>query len=118
MQTLSTAYANYFNIRNKRHGHLFETRFKSIEVLTDEYLVHVSRYIHLNPSSAQLVTKPEDYKWSSYNHYLGQVNTDFVDERIVVSYFAKANPTADYRKFVESRIDYQRKISFQKLFLE
>ncbi len=118
MQTLSTAYANYFNTRYKRQGHLFEARFKNIEVTTDEYLIHLSRYIHLNPSSSQIVQSPQHYKWGSYKHYLGNGSLDFIDERIILAYFSKDNPRRDYQEFVESRIEYQKDISLQKLLLE
>lgn len=118
MQTLTTAHANYFNLRHKRTGHLFEARFKHVEVTTDEFLVHVSRYIHLNPSSAGLVRNPEDYVWTSYQHYLGKVDLGFVDERLILAYFSKIDPVKDYKEFVEARVDYQREISLQKMFLE
>ncbi len=118
MQILTTAYANYFNLRHRRNGHLFEARFKHVEVTTDEYLVHLSRYIHLNPSSAGLVSKPEKYNWSSYKHYLGKENLEFVDERLILSYFSKKDPIKDYQEFIDLRIDYQKDISLQKLALE
>ncbi len=89
MQTLTTAYANYFNLRYHRTGHLFEARFKHVDVTTDEYLVHLSRYIHLNPSSAGLVKKPEEYPWTSYRHYLGIEEMSFVDERLTCLFLEK-----------------------------
>jgi len=118
MQVLSTSYATYFNFKHKRKGHLFENRFKHIEVGTDEYLIHLSRYIHLNASSARLVKMPEEYLWSSYRYYLGLDNLNFVEKRLVLGYFSKKNPTKDYKEFVDSRIDYQKEISIQKLLLE
>jgi REP element-mobilizing transposase RayT len=118
MHSLTTSYVVYFNSKYKKKGHLFEGRYKHIEITTDEYLVHLSRYIHLNPSSAGLVKTPENYPWSSYRHYLGLEREKFVDERVVLGYFSSKNAVSDYKYFVESRIDYQKEISFQKLFLE
>lgn len=118
MQVVTTSYATYFNLKYKRKGHLFEGRYKHIAVETDEYLVHLSRYIHLNPTSASIVKKPKDYYWSSYRHYLGLERLDFVDEKPILSYFSSNDPIKDYGEFVESRIDYQKEISLQKLFAE
>ena len=118
MHALNTAYTMYFNLRHSRSGHVFEGPFRDVLVKTDEYLVHVSRYIHLNPSSAGIVKKPQDYHWSSYRHYLELAKMVFIDEEPILSYFSKKDPVRDYREFVESRIDYQREINLQKLFLE
>ena len=118
MQTLNTAYSMYFNLKHRHIGHLFQGKFKYVLVETDEYLVHLSRYIHLNPASAGIVKKPEDYQWSSYNHYLNIDKLEFIEEKPILSYFSSKNLLDDYKDFVESRIDYQREISLQKLFLE
>ena len=118
MQSLMTSYATYFNIKHRRIGHLFQGRFKHIQVETDEYLVHLSRYIHLNPSSAAMVKKPEDYMWSSYRHYLNLDKTPFVNEAPVLGYFSRKDSVEDYKNFVESRIDYQKEINIAKLFIE
>ncbi|OGY26930.1 MAG: hypothetical protein A2Z11_02615 [Candidatus Woykebacteria bacterium RBG_16_43_9] len=118
MQSTMTSYATYFNFKHRRRGHLFQGRFKHIPVDQEEYLTHLSRYIHLNPSSASLVKKPEYYEWSSYRYYLDLEKTAFVDKKTILNYFSAKNPVEDYKLFVESRIDYQKDISLQKLFLE
>jgi len=118
MQSLMTSYATYFNLKHNRTGHLLQGRFKHVLVETDEYLVHVSRYIHLNPSSAGIVRKPEDYPWSSYKHFLGLDKLTFIDKKPILAYFSRKNPVGDYQDFVNSQIDYQREISIQKLFAE
>lgn len=118
LQVTNTAYVNYFNLKYKRYGSLFQSHCKAIFVETDEYLVHLSRYIHLNASSANLVRKPEDSKWTSYKHYLGLEKLKFVDESVILDYFSSKNPIADYKEFIESRIDYQKEISLQKLMIE
>ncbi|NOY15088.1 MAG: hypothetical protein GXP43_02620, partial [bacterium] len=65
-----TSFSRYFNIKNKNHGGVFEGRFKAALVESDEYLTHLSRYIHLNPVTARIVENPEDYQFSSYTFYL------------------------------------------------
>ena len=49
MQRFNTAYTTYFNLRHRRSGHLYQGRYKAILVEADEYLLELSRYIHLNP---------------------------------------------------------------------
>ncbi len=64
------SYAKYFNLRHKRSGPLWSSRFKSVEVVDDEQLLHLTRYIHLNPTSAGYVNMPEDWQYSSYMEYI------------------------------------------------
>lgn len=70
MHRLDTSYTKYFNLNNHRSGHLFEYAFKAKEIGSDELLLHIARYIHLNPILAGLVALPEEWKWSSYKDYL------------------------------------------------
>lgn len=63
MRSLMTSYARYFNLRHKRTGSLVESRYKSSRIYDDDYLTHISRYIHLNPRSWKY------YPFSSINFY-------------------------------------------------
>ena len=65
MQTLHSAYAQSFNRRHGRVGHLFQDRYRAFIVEKDRYLVALLRYVHRNPCEAGLVSRPEDYPWSS-----------------------------------------------------
>jgi len=49
MQRFNTAYITYYNLRHHKSGHLYQGRYKAILVEADEYLLELSRYIHLNP---------------------------------------------------------------------
>jgi len=86
MHTLNTSYTVYFNHRHKRAGHLFQGRYKAVLVQADEYLHHLSRYIHLNPLRAKIVKDPKEYIWSSYSDYVfkekkeGFLTTEFILE--------------------------------------
>lgn len=71
MQRLQSAYASYFNERHHHLGHLFQGRFGSQGIESNEQLLAVMRYIHRNPVEAGL-SKTLDYAWSSYGEYLGQ----------------------------------------------
>ncbi|MBY4676814.1 REP-associated tyrosine transposase [Marinobacterium arenosum] len=68
MQSLNSGYAQLINQRFRRSGHLWSGRFKSSLIDSDHYLLTCMRYIELNPVRAGMVTRPEDYRWSSYRH--------------------------------------------------
>lgn len=104
MLRLSTSYAKYFNIKYEEVGSLFQDRFKAKLIETDEYLLQLSRYIHRNPKEL-LPSTPGvelvDYQWSSYAAYLNGAKNELVDPHFILDYFAKANPSKDYKDFVE-----------------
>jgi putative transposase len=66
MKRLAQSYVQYVNRTYRRTGPLFEGRFRSSVIETDEYLLACQRYIELNPLRAALVKSPADYPWSSY----------------------------------------------------
>ncbi len=72
MRDLNGHYTIYFNKAHKRYGHLFQGRYKAILVDRDNYLLELSRYIHLNPVRAGILSKPEDYGYSSMPYYTGK----------------------------------------------
>lgn len=65
MKRLGVRYASWFNRKYGRVGHLFQDRFKSLAVESDEYLVALLRYVWNNPVTAGLVIDPDEYRWSS-----------------------------------------------------
>ncbi len=69
MQYLNGSDTSYFNHRHSRAGHLFQGRIKANLIEEDGYFLQVSRYLHLNPVRANLVARPEDYRWSNYRGY-------------------------------------------------
>jgi putative transposase len=80
MHQLKTAYTVYFNRRHRMVGHLFQGRFKSVVVEAESYLLELSRYLHLNPVTGEILGEgtPEErrerlrsYTWSSYRGYAG-----------------------------------------------
>lgn len=110
---LQNSYGKYFNIRNDRIGPLFQPSFQAVRIETDEQLLHVTRYIHLNPSTSFLV-KIEDlvnYEWSSLGDYLIENKRfPFVDTVKVLD-ILNANK---YREFVFDQADYQRELGMIK----
>ena len=69
LHQLNSGYATYFNARHRRVGHVLQGRFKSIVVEEHGYWLELSRYVHLNPVRAGLVSRPEDWPWCSYAGY-------------------------------------------------
>lgn len=114
MKNLLNSYTRYFNIKNKRKGPLWQGRFKSVLVETDEQLLHLTRYIHLNPTSENLVNRPEHWLYSSYNEYISNKKTSICN----FSKYIEINPLS-YKDFVESQQDYQRQLAeIKNLLLE
>ncbi|MDF2675637.1 MAG: transposase IS200-family protein [Clostridiales bacterium] len=92
MHCINFKYARYFNTLHKRHGHLFQDRFKSKIVGDDRYLIALSAYIHNNPSDIRgYENNPEDYYYSSLGVYLGlrKDESDIIDEEFILNLFGK-----------------------------
>lgn len=113
----TNSYTRYFNTKHKRVGDLFQGVFKAIHVETDEQLIHLSRYIHLNPV-VSLVTKERElasYSWSSLPDYLAGSST-ILDLDPVLTHFKSP---MGYREFVFDQIDYGKKLEkIKHLLLE
>ena len=106
MHRLLTGYAQYYNHRYRRVGHLLQGRYKAILCQSDRYLSELVRYIHLNPVRARIVNKPEDYEYSSHRAYLGMEPTGIVDVDPVLRHFGvkKSIASERYRQFVAAGI--------------
>ncbi|MGJ7922691.1 transposase [Neobacillus sp. LXY-4] len=100
MKTAHSLYAIYLNKKLDIDGHVFQGRYGSKIILSDQYFLTVSRYIHLNPVEANIVTKPEDYLWSSYASYINLTDNPHIDRTKTFSYFPEP-PHETYREFVE-----------------
>jgi len=114
---IQNSYCRYLNIRLGRNGTLFQRPFKAIVVETQEQLLHVSRYIHLNPLSSFLVKNLEEllvYPWSSLSDYLGKTNIEFVKKTPVLDFFKNSKA---YQKFIFDQADYQQTLEINKHLL-
>ena len=102
---INVSYSVYFNRKRRRNGHLFQGRFKAVLVDADEYLKHLSRYIHLNPFRAGMVENCKDYAWSSYPAFGGYIKSpEWLETDWLLSLFGKDPKKAkkSYRQFIES----------------
>lgn len=108
MRQVADSFTRYFNTKYQRVGPLFQGAFKAVRIETDEQLLHVSRYIHLNPLTSYLVREEHfiDYPWSSLKDYLGK-DSKLVNPKIVLSNFKVSN---DYLKFVMDQADYGKEL--------
>jgi len=106
MHRLLTGYAQYYNRRHRRVGHLLQGRYKGILCQSDRYLSELVRYIHLNPVRARMVKRPEDYQYSSHRAYLGLEPAGTVDVDPVLRHFGGRREVARdrYRQFVAAGI--------------
>ena len=112
ISNLQNSFAKYFNIRNKRFGSVFQGPFKAKHIEKDSYLLHLSRYIHLNPATSFLIeiTDLDNYPWTSFPYYLDRKSDN---KRVVNSSFITkmVGSKEKYKKFVYDQADYQRKLS-------
>ena len=104
MLGLQTSYAKAINKQRGRVGHLWQDTYKHVHVDKDEYLLHLTRYVHLNPVKAGLVKKAEDWEFSSYCDYIGLRQGTLPQMEIILSCFATGN---GYLQFVE---EYQEEV--------
>lgn len=112
MRHINGAYTNYYNAKRKRAGHLFQGRYKAILINADEYAGELSRYIHLNPVRAGMVSNPEEYRWSSYMAYIGkEKKPKWLRTEFILNYFGRETREAQqkYKDFVNSMIDKEHK---------
>lgn len=87
MREFGSKYTRYFNLRHDRVGHLFQGRFKSVPVESEEQLLTVVRYIHRNPVEAGVAPSCL-FPWSSYGEYIDKSVYDIVDTDLVPSLFS------------------------------
>lgn len=114
MRRLLTGYAIWFNRSRRRHGHLFQNRFKSILCQEDSYLLELVRYIHLNPLRAGLVKSIQEldnYPYSGHGALMGGFRKSWQETDEILKLFG-SNPAIarrTYQQFVEQGIEQGRR---------
>ncbi len=101
IRAVCTRYVMYFNKKYDRVGTLFQGKYKAILVDSDNYLLHLSRYIHLNPRS-----DPKQYEYSSYAHYLKENRSNWLNTSEILNYFNSSRNTnlknyLSYESFID-----------------
>jgi putative transposase len=112
MQLLGNSYTKYINTATHRVGHLFQGQFKATLIDTNDYLLHLSRYIHLNPLHLRLVTqgKLSSYKYSSFTQYTSPrvSSTIVVKPDIILNQFKDKR---SYQNFCLDHVSYASSIT-------
>ena len=93
-----TSYSRYFNKKYDLSGALFETTYKASIVTLDNYLIHISRYIHINPKNWRT------YNYSSLPFYLGQKPPAWLQPKRITGLFSSSN---EYEIFLADYEDYK-----------
>ncbi|PFP26561.1 transposase [Bacillus sp. AFS073361] len=101
MKHLNTKFAKYINKKYNFSGHVFEKRYGDELLNSPEYEIDVSKYIHLNPTSAGMVVNPEDYPWSSCRAYIFGESIPLIDPQPLLSYFPDP-PLSHYENYLNA----------------
>lgn len=110
MRKFIHSYTKYRNTKYRVQGPIFQALFKAVLVKTDEQLLHVSRYIHLNPLVSHLVKDLDLYPWSSYSSYI-ENNDQRIATGEILSYFKSSK---EYQQFVINQADYGKTLELMK----
>lgn len=108
MRQLNGVYTQKYNWRHSKTGHVFQGRYKAILVDKDNYLLELCRYVVLNPVRANMVKKPDEWKWSSYRATAGiKTVPEYLKVDWLLGFFSKNKSEAQklYRKFIREGID-------------
>lgn len=109
VSNITNSYTKFFNTKHERIGPLFQGAFKAVRVETEDQLVHLSRYVHLNPLTGFQVNDNQlgRYPWSSLPEYLNPSYGHISNPELVLSRFKNRE---EYRKFVHDQINYAREL--------
>lgn len=123
MRSLITKYSKYFNKKYKRVGPLFQGRYKAVLIQNTEYLLDLSKYIHLNPKELLVGGQLLDaYPWSSYPVYLRKVAINWLNINFITSNFIEHKKFSVhlYKKFVENNKEKEKEIpkNYRNLFID
>jgi putative transposase len=106
MGKMANSYTKYFNTKHNRVGPLFQGEFKAVLIESEEQLLHVSRYIHLNPYVSELTNDLSLYPYSSYLEYINSLPDEICTKESILQFFQKSN----YEQFVGDYEDYALRI--------
>lgn len=110
LQKTQNSFSKFYNIHKQRKGPVFQNRFRAVLIEDEDQLVHVVRYIHLNPYSSNLIARKNDlirYPWSSFSEYLG-IKKGICEKEIILENFKNRSK---YKKFVFDQAEYQRSLN-------
>jgi putative transposase len=102
-QRVFTAYFSYMNLKYNKTGPLFDGKLKGVLVDSEEYLLHLSRYIHRNPLQLIQNAPLSTYPYSSYSYYIGHRHASWVQAKTLLDifYLPTTQSQQTYKEFVE-----------------
>lgn len=103
MKKINMSYAIYFNKKYDIVGHLFQDRYRAELIETEPYHLEISRYIHLNPVRANIVKRPDLFRWSSYKVYVDEQEDQLISTEKTLGCFSPPR-IRNYRNFVEEEL--------------
>lgn len=109
LANFQNSYTRFFNTKRERDGSLFLDQFKAVLVMTDDQLLHISRYIHLNPYTSYVVKDLESlpkYPWSSLPEYL-ENRAEACEPGAILNFFKNSQA---YLNFIQDQASYQREL--------
>jgi putative transposase len=123
MRSLITKYSKYFNKRYDRVGPLFQGRYNAVLITNERYLLHLGRYIHLNPQ--EIIGNKQSlssYSWSSYQAYINNLSVSWLNKNYFFSDFEKNKGFSfnSYKGFVEGYKEetFEEIKAYKKMFLD
>ena len=116
MSYILKTYSTYYNRKYEYVGHLYQGRYKGILIEDEAYFMQTSRYIHLNPVKAGIVSSPEKYEFSSYRLYAENKESDLVSKETTLSLCR--NDVSEFRAFVENYAPRDEEKAIQKKLRE
>lgn len=117
MKQITDSYTRYFNIKHDRVGPIYQGAFKAVHITTDEQLIHLSRYIHLNPLVSFVVREEKflNYPWSSFKNFISG-NPGFINPKPILEHFKSPQK---YKEFVMDQAEYGKELEkIKHLILE
>lgn len=113
IKLVTDSYIRYFNTKHNRVGPLFQGAFKAVRIESNEQLLHVSRYIHLNPLVSYIVTEENllSYPWSTLPVYLQVRSDNLINTKLLLGNFKDVE---NYKSFIFDHVDYARSIDTVK----
>jgi len=118
MHRLNSAYTTYFNIKRKRAGHLFQGRYQALLIDGDDYLLELSRYLHLNPVRAGITERPESYLYSSYRATIFPKEEALIYRDLLWSMVTQEREDGprSYREYVEAALTEKPRSPFEEVY--
>lgn len=113
ISNIQNSFARYNNILRNRTGSLFQEQFKAKRITNEEEFIHISRYIHLNPVTNDIIEANEldTYNLTSFSSYSGVKSCDFISHEPIMNHFKSFER---YKKFVTDQVDYQKRLKIIK----